>query len=66
MCLQFLREIAERVRPPRALIVPFRHGYPLDQPFQPQRQMAVIDAALKLLEDRFAAPPVLRDFASAP
>ena len=30
--LQLLREVAERVRPPRALFVPFRHGYPLDTP----------------------------------
>ena len=28
--IQLLRKVAERVGPPRALLVPFRHGYPLD------------------------------------
>jgi hypothetical protein len=62
--LQLLRFVAERVRPPRALLVPFRHGYPLDQPNNPVRQHAVIDAALKLLEDPKLQAPVLREFVS--
>jgi hypothetical protein len=60
--IQLLREVAERVRPPRALCVPFRHGYPLDRPNDPTRQHAVIQAALRLLEDRSATPPVLEDY----
>ena len=28
MVIQLLREVAERMRPPRALFVPFKHGYP--------------------------------------
>lgn len=60
--LQLLRHIAERVRPPRALIVPFRHGYPLDTPDDPARQHAVIEAALRLFETPAAGPPVLVDF----
>ena len=60
--IQLLREVAERVRPPRALVVPFRHGYPLDRPNDPARQHAVIEAALQLLEQPAAGPPVLRDF----
>jgi hypothetical protein len=28
--VQLLRMVTEKVRPPRALFVPFRHGYPLD------------------------------------
>ena len=60
--LQLLRVAAERVRPPRALLVPFRHGYPLDKPNDPARQHAVIEAALRLLEEPANRPPVLREF----
>ncbi len=63
--IQLLRNVAEKVRPPRGLFVPFKHGYPLDMPGDPRRQMAVIEAALKVLEDSSAKTgPVLRDFAS--
>ncbi len=60
--IQLLREVAERMRPPRALFVPFKHGYPLDAPDNPPRQHAVLDAALKLLEDPALTAPVLADF----
>ena len=62
--LQLLREVAERVHPPRALFVPFRHGYPLDSPNEPTRQHAVLEAALRLLEDPSLVPPVLIDYSS--
>ena len=57
-----LREAAVKVRPPRALCVPFAHGYPLDRPGSPSRQHAVIEAALRLLERADAKPPLLADF----
>lgn len=60
-----LREVAEKVKPPRALMVPFKHGYPLDLPGEPQRQQNVLRAALELLEDNTATPPVLADFQSS-
>ncbi len=60
--VQLLRLVAEKVRPPRALLVPFRHGYPLDRPNDPARQMAVIEAALDLLEDPSLEPPALVDY----
>ena len=63
--IQLLREVAVRVRPPRALFVPFRHGYPLDAPGEPKRQHAVIEAALCLLEEEEAVPPLLVDYAGA-
>lgn len=63
--LQLLRLVAEKVRPPRALWVPFRHGYPLDAPNDPVRQMGVIEAALSLLEDPTLEPPVLVDYRPA-
>lgn len=62
VAIQLLRRVAEKVQPPRALWVPFRHGYPLDTPDDPQRQMAVIEAALRVLEDQNLAPPAIVDF----
>lgn len=60
--VQLLRLITERVRPPRALVVPFRHGYPLDAPSEPIRQHAVIEAALRLLEDASLTPPAVVEY----
>jgi hypothetical protein len=60
--LVLLRVVAERVRPPRALFVPFRHGYPLAAPDDPPRQRAVLEAALRLLEDPGLSPPALVDY----
>ena len=62
VALILLREVAEKVRPPRALSVPFRHGYPLDAPGDPARQRTVLEAALSLLERTEPQPPVLADF----
>jgi hypothetical protein len=62
VAIQLLRNVAEKVRPPRALFVPFKHGYPLDAPNSPQRQHAVLEAALQLLEDPSLTAPVLRDY----
>jgi hypothetical protein len=61
VCIVLLREIAEKVRPPRALLVPFRHGYPLDRPHDAARQRAVLEGALGLVERDDAEPPVLVD-----
>ena len=63
--LQLLRDVAERVRPPRALCVPFAHGYPLDTPKDTRRQHEVLEAALCLLEKADAEPPFLADFEPA-
>jgi hypothetical protein len=60
--IQLLREVAERVRPPRALFVPFPHGYPMGKPRDPAEQHAVLEAALRILEDRSLTPPVLVDY----
>lgn len=62
VCLQLLREVAEAVRPPRALLVPFPHGYPLARPDDPAAQRAVIEAALRLLEDPGLSPPALVEY----
>ncbi len=60
--LQLLRSVAERVQPPRALCLPFPHGHPLGEPNAPARQHAVIEAALRMLEDPDSTPPALLDF----
>lgn len=60
--IQLLRRVAEQVRPPRALFVPFLHGYPLDAPDQKERQHAVLEAALDLLEAPDQVAPLLVDF----
>jgi len=62
VAIQLLRSVAEKVRPPRALVVPFRHGYPLDKPGDPARQQAVLEAALKMLEDQRLQPPAIVDY----
>jgi len=62
VAIQLLREVAIRVRPPRALVVPFPHGYPLGRADEPVLQHAVIEAALRLVEDHTLRPPVLVEF----
>ena len=60
--IQLLRMVAEKVRPPRALFVPFPHGYPLDKPGDAPQQLQVIEAALRLYEDSSTQPPMLKEF----
>ena len=62
VCLALLRIVAERVRPPRTLCVPFPHGYPLGSAGDAAGQHAVLEAALRLLEAPHAVPPVLVDY----
>ena len=63
--VQLLREVAEKVGPPRALWVPFPQGFPLAAPNDPARQHAVIEAALRLLEDESLEPPALVDYSES-
>jgi len=60
--IQLLRLAADKVRPPRALMVPFRHGFPLDSPHKPAKQRAVLEAALAVLEDPNLQPPAIVDY----
>ena len=60
-CIILLRAIAEKVRPPRALCVPFPLGYPLGTPHDPEGQRRVIEAALALLEEE-GPGPLIRDY----
>ena len=60
VAIALVREHAERVKPPRALFVPFQYGYPLGKPNDPEYQHRVIAAALKLVEQ--STGPVLMDY----
>ena len=58
--ISLIREHTERIRPPRALWVPFELGRPLGVPDDEAFQIRVLLHALKLLEAR--SGPVLEDF----
>lgn len=60
--IQFLRFVTERVGPPRALVVPFPHGYPLDAPGDPKRQHDVLKASLRLFEKPNLTPSLLEEY----
>ena len=47
VCVQPVRHIAERVRPPRSLLVPFRLGRPLGHPSDPKAQHHAIWQAIR-------------------
>ena len=51
--------ITRRVKPSRALSVPYRFGYPLGEPNNPELQHAIIAEALALLVDE-RLPPILK------
>lgn len=60
VCLMMLEEVAEKARPPRALIVPFGWGRPLGPPGEGGTHEAVARAALRLLEEGGEGPVVRR------
>ncbi len=47
--ISLLREITEKIRPPRALFVPFPLGYPLGEPHNADLQTHIIRTAFGLL-----------------
>ena len=65
VCIALVRSIAEKVRPPRALAVPFRFGAPLGETNDAPDQLAVMRTALSMLEEP-GPPPVLRDYRPNP
>lgn len=58
----FLREAAEKLRPPRALLVPFDHGYALGEPNNVALQMSVLRQTFAML-DLPGPGPVLVEYA---
>ena len=66
VALQLLHKAVADVRPPRALWVPFSHGYALGSPDDAPGQRAVIEAAFEMLEDRSLIAPALRELEARP
>jgi hypothetical protein len=58
--LAMVREHVEKVKPPRALFVPFPFGFALGKPNDPELQHRIIAAALELVEK--PQGPVLEEF----
>ena len=58
--ISMVREHTEKLKPPRALFVPFPFGHALGRPNDPDLQHRVLRAALDLLAE--PAGPILRDF----
>jgi hypothetical protein len=58
----YVKEAAEKLRPPRALWVPFQHGHALGEPNDTALQTDVLRQTFALLDEP-GPPPVLRDFA---
>jgi hypothetical protein len=58
--ISLVREHTEKVKPPRALFVPFPFGHALGRPDDPELQHRVLRAALDLFREPHG--PVLRDF----
>jgi hypothetical protein len=61
--ISLVREHTEKVKPPRALWVPFPFGHALGRPNDPTLQHRVLKAAFDLLTE--PTGPVLRDFPDA-
>ncbi len=58
--LSLVREHTEKIKPPRALYVPFPFGLAVGHPRNAMEQRAVLDAAFAMLDA--PAGPVLRDY----
>ncbi len=58
--IALIESIAKKVKPPRALLVPYGFGHPLGEPNNPKGQQAIIAEALALLQDK-GTPPILKN-----
>jgi hypothetical protein len=58
--ISLLHEVTDVLRPPRALFVPYRLGFPLGEPNNSALQHRIIAAALALLARNDV--PVIEDF----
>lgn len=59
--ISLLREITEKVRPPRALEVPYGFGFPLGRADDIDLQHKILKAAFDMLED-VEVPGEIREF----
>ncbi len=60
--ISLLREITEKICPPRALFVPFPLGYPLGEPHNSDLQLRIMRTAFSLLSRTDV--PVLENFSN--
>lgn len=58
--ITLLKEVTEKIQPPRAMFVPYKLGYPLGKPNDPDLQKRVIRKALSLLSRNDV--PVMTEF----
>lgn len=58
--ISLLKEVTSVIKPPRALFVPFKLGFPLGKPHDKNLQHQVIASALSLLLEN--QTPILKDF----
>src|SRR5947209_10902152 len=58
--ISLVREHTEKVKPPRALFVPFPFGHPLGEANDPELQTRVMRAAFALLDE--SSGPALVDY----
>ena len=58
--ISLLREVTSVIRPPRALFVPYKMGYPLGEANNPVLQTRIITAGLKLLARNDV--PIIEEF----
>lgn len=61
VCQVYLKEVAEKIRPPRALWVPFDHGHALGEPDNIALQIDILRSTFALLDEP-GPPPVLKDY----
>jgi D-proline reductase (dithiol) PrdB len=61
--ISLLREITEKVKPPRALFVPYVMGYPLGEADNEALQLTIVRQALSLLTSA-KTPPFIEIFHS--
>ena len=54
--ITLVESITKRVKPPRALVVPYGFGHPLGEPNNPELQHAIIAEALALLAAEVPLP----------
>ena len=59
--ITLLKEVTDKVRPPRSLYVPYPLGYPLGEPNNPDLQRRIIKEALSLLSTK-VTEPLVKDF----
>ncbi|MBA2441862.1 MAG: hypothetical protein H0V53_05595 [Rubrobacter sp.] len=53
-----LREVTEKVDPPRALFADYPLGYPLGAPDDPELQRSIVEASLSLLTATDSLPRI--------